>query len=161
MPRSRNRRAFTMTEAVITLAVLAVLGSLAIPTYQGVRDGLEGNRQVIILSGYVAKARNIAAEAGNDYQYPTDVVDQLTSLDSRISSGASSESIVSAWREDSDTMVFAATAVDGRCYVVVDVISSDRQYYAYDPSVLSCAASSAEIIDVTGTLEEPNVIDLN
>lgn len=150
-----------MTEAVITLVVLAVLGGLAVPTYQGVRDGLEENRQVITLSGYVAKARNIAAESGNDYQYPADTVDQLTDLDSRISGGASSGDIVSAWREDNDTVVFAGVAADGRCYVVVDKISSDQQHYAYDPSVLSCAAGGVDTMDVTGTLDEPNEIDLN
>jgi len=151
-----------MTEAVIALAVLAIISTLAVPTYQGVREGLDENKHTIMLAGYVAKARNIAAQVGNAYQYPVDTVTQLVSLDNKVTEGPStSGELVSAARIDADGVVFAVTAENGYCYTIVDSIETDVQRYAYDPSAVACEAGIVDHLLVTGTQDDPNEIDIS
>lgn len=150
-----------MTEAVITLSVLAILAVLAVPTYQGVRDGLEEEKRTIILSGYVVKARSIASEAGNQYRYPADVVAQLTALDAKITSGASNNTgIISARRIDDETILMVSVNDQGWCYAILDSIATDTQTYAYDKTPTGCNAADVDHTEISGTQGEPNAIDI-
>lgn len=159
--RRRARWAFTMTEAVVTLSVLAVLAVLAVPTYQGVRDGLEEEKRTIILSGYVVKARNIASEAGNQYRYPADVVAQLTALDAKITAGGSNTTgTISARRVDDETILMTSVNDQGWCYAIVDSIATDTQTYAYDKTPTGCNAADVDHTEVAGTQSTPNAIDI-
>jgi len=151
-----------MIEAVIALAVLAVISALAVPTYHGVRKGLDENKNTIVLAGYVAKARNIAAQVGNAYQYPGDTVAQLVSLDDKVTEGPStSGELISVARIDADGVIFAVAAENGYCYTIVDSIETDVQRYAYDPSAAACEAGMVDHLLVTGTQEDPNEVDIS
>jgi len=150
-----------MTEAVVTLLVLGVLAVLAVPTYQGVRDGLEEEKRTIILSGYAVKARNIASEAGNQYRYPTDIVAQLAAMDTKITSGESNNTgVISVRRVDDETILMSSVNDQGWCYVILDSIATDIQMYAYDKTPAECSAADVDHTEVVGTQAVPNAIDI-
>ncbi len=157
----RNPRGFTITEVVVVLVVTGILATIAVPTYQAIRQNTNRNSQNMALTGYVAKARQVASRVGNQYQYPADLVEELNALDGKISDAASvGENTVSSWRESGEVVVFARLGANGRCYLVRDDIASDTQTYAYDPEPSECRASLANGLGITGELNNPNTIAL-
>jgi type II secretory pathway pseudopilin PulG len=145
----------------MTLSLLAILSVLVVPTYLRVQGGLEEEKQTIILSGYVVKARSIASAAGNQYRYPADVVAQLTALDAKITSGGSnSPGIISARRIDDATILMALVNDQGWCYAILDSTTTDTQTYAYDKTTTECNAADIDHIEISGTQGEPNAIDI-
>ena len=159
--RPRARRGFTLTEIVIVLMVIAILGTIAVPTYHAVRGNTERNKQGLTLLGYVSKARQVAARDGNMYQYPADLIAQMSATDPKVTDGASvNENMISGRRVDADVVVFAAMSNDGRCYIIKDDIASDAQTYAIDPNPVACEALKAAGLDITGAQEDPNNVDL-
>ena len=158
---ARRRRGFTLTEIVIVIMVIGILGTIAVPSYQAVRRGTERNSHTMTLLGYTSKARQIAAREGNQYQYPADLIAELVAIDAKVSDGVSpNENVISGWRESTDAVVFARRGNDGRCYIVRDDIASDAQTYAFDPDPSACEAARTNGLAITGSRENPNSIEL-
>lgn len=154
-------RGFTLTEIVVALMVVSIVGALAVPTYMAVTGSKEDEKSTTILTGYVAKARSIASRPGNQYRYPADVVAQLTALDTKITAGDSyGAGIVSARRIDDETILLVSANDRGWCYAILDSIANDTQTYAYDKTPDGCNATNVVHTDITGTLATPAEIDI-
>lgn len=157
----RGKRGFTLTEVVVVLVVLGILSTIAVPTYHAVRQATNRKTQNMSLTGYVAKARQVASRPGNQYQYPANLVEDLTALDERITDGASTgETVVSGWRASADVVVFARLGSNGGCYLIQDDIVADEQTYAYDADPSQCVASGSYGLSITGGIDNPNNLDL-
>lgn len=149
-----------MTEIVVVLTVIGILAVVSVPTYLAVRGNVSSNNHTMALRGFVAKARQIAAEGGNGYSYPSDLAARLAANDTRIVESASfGEATISVARESSDVVVFTRMGSDGACYAVRDDIATDTQVYGVDPAGASCTASSVSGVVFTGDVVEPTVVE--
>jgi prepilin-type N-terminal cleavage/methylation domain-containing protein len=158
---TRRSRAFTITEVVVSLIVLGILATIAVPVFSTVRQNTEVHNDTMGLRGAVAAARDVAGRS-DTYTYPADLVAVLAAMDARyISEAATSANSVSVHRAAADIAYFTTIGADGACVVVRDDITTDTQTYARDTSGSLCNAAAATAVAVTGTYLKPNVVVLD
>jgi prepilin-type N-terminal cleavage/methylation domain-containing protein len=65
----RNRRAFTLLELILVLAILVILGALAYPSIEGMYGGVRLRAGADALRGALAGARSHAMDEGRPYRF--------------------------------------------------------------------------------------------
>lgn len=161
MRRARHRRGFTLTELLIAVVVLSILGAILLPgMYSLLRDNNRTSNN-LVLTGAIAHAHNIAARDGNGYQFPSTLAADLAAIDTRYVTGNAASSDISVHRVSGDIAIYAAWVNGTSCSVVVDSIVDDTATWAVDDDASYCDASiaAANSNSVTGTLYLPTVLD--
>ena len=67
----KSTAGFTMMELVVTLALMGILFSFAIPAYNGVSEEMQGKRNVANMHTILSLLLSHASAKGQDRSFPT------------------------------------------------------------------------------------------
>jgi type II secretory pathway pseudopilin PulG len=150
-------------EILVSLSILALLGTILLPTFRNVLESNSRTGRNMVLTGAVAAARSVAAREGNSYAYPVSLAADLAAIDARyVAVAASGRDEVSVHRAGADRVFFAMWSEPGVCIVVIDNVDTETQLWGVDTAAELCDAQNVELTEdsVVGTMLEPTEITM-
>jgi len=154
-PTMTRRRAFTLIEMVIALAMLAVLVSVAIPVYHQVTVNGENQQALATLETAQIADRNVAYLPNNHNSYPniTTFLSQvsLTSTDTIATSASTGPTAISAYEVSSTQMLLATKSTGGNCYVLLDNTQATATWAVSATGTCVASGAASLISQITGS----------